>query len=173
MDWLADEAKGSRQITGYILLAALVDVALVYTVRAALINWGIVPDDPLDPDPQSPFKYYNALMFFGALVQAPLLEETIFRLVPLTIVIFFTKRPTVVLTTVVLLAALFGAIHPTDTIGRVQAAAAGLAFGVVFLKTGGLQGKAIKPWLCSMVAHSAANLFLFVYIYYDYLEQVL
>ncbi len=40
MNWLTEEAKGVRQIAGYVLMAALVDVALTYTVRAALINWG-------------------------------------------------------------------------------------------------------------------------------------
>ncbi len=172
MEWLADEAK-VRQIAGYVLLAALVDVALVYTVRAALINWGIVEAPPYDPNPQNPFGYYNALLFVSILVQAPLFEETIFRLVPLTIVVFFTKKPASVLTTVVLFAVLFGTIHPYGAIGRAQVAIAGLVFGVMFLKCGGLNGRAVKAWLSSMAAHSMANLFILGFEYYDYLERVL
>ena len=160
VSWLADEAKGGRQIAGYILLAALVNVALSYTVRATLINWGIVEAPPYDPNPQNPFGYYNVLLFVSILVQAPLFEETIFRLVPLTITVFFTKKPIVVLTAVVLFAALFGAIHPYGAVGRARVAIAGLVFGVMFLKCGGLNGRSIKGWLSSVVAHSAANLFL-------------
>lgn len=161
-----------RQIAGYVFMAALVYVALTYTVRAALINWGIV-EFKYDPDPQNPFRFYNILMFASILVQAPLFEETIFRLVPLALVVFFTKKPEVALMTVVVFAALFGAIHPYGVIGRAQVAIAGLVFGVVFLKSGGLQGHAIKGWMTSMAAHSVSNLFILGADYYDYLERVL
>ena len=173
MVWLADEAKGIRQIAGYILLAALVDTALIYTLSNALINWGIVERPAYNPDPQSPFQYYNALMFVSILVQAPLFEETIFRFVPLTIVVFFTKKSSTVFVTVLIFAALFGVIHPYGAIGRAQVAIAGVVFGLVFLKCGGLQGRVIKAWACAMGAHSMANLFILAYDYYDYLERVL
>ena len=172
MDWLAVEALGVRKITGYIFLAALTWVALFYTVQAALVNWGFV-EKSFDPDPENPFKYFNALIFLSLLVRAPLFEETIFRFVPLTITLFFTKRPSVVITVVVLFAALFGAIHPYDTIGQIQVAIGGLVNGIVFLKCGGLQNRVIKAWLCSVATHSTVNLFLLLYDYYDYLERVL
>ncbi len=112
-------------------------------------------------------------MFASILVQAPLFEETIFRLVPLTLVVFFTKKPGVVLTIVVAFAALFGAIHPYGAVGRVQVAIAGLVFGVMFLKAGGLQGRPIKGWATSIAAHSVSNLFILGADYYDYLERIL
>jgi membrane protease YdiL (CAAX protease family) len=173
VDWLSQEAE-VRQIAGFVLLAALVDVALLYTVKAALINWGIVTLPPTDPaGPQNPFHYYNVVTFISILVQAPLFEETIFRLVPLTLVIFFTKKPLGVLSTVVIFAVLFGAIHPYGAIGRAQVAIAGLVFGVLFLKCGGLNSRFVKAWLGAMAAHSVANLFILGAEYYDYLERVL
>jgi len=173
MDWLSDEAKGAGKITGYILLIALIDVALVYTVKSALINWGIVPGPTYVPDPESPFKYFSWFTYTSILVQAPLFEETLFRFVPLTIVLFFTKRPGVVFTFVLLLATLFGAVHPYSIIGNVQVAIAGLVFGLIFLKCGGLQGRVLKAWFCSIAAHAMANLFLLGYEYYEYLDYVL
>ncbi len=172
MTWLESEASGTKQITGYVLLAALVYVALDYTVRATLINWGIVEYE-YNPNPQHPFKYFNVLAFVSILVRAPILEETIFRLVPLAITIFFTRKPSTVLATTVIFATLFGAIHPYDLIGNIQVAIGGVVFGVVFLKCGGLQGRVLKAWGCSIATHSASNLFILVYEYYNYLEQVL
>ena len=172
MDWLADEAKGAWPVIGYILLIALIDVSLVYTVESALTNWGIVPRPAFDPHPESPFKYFSFLTYTSILVQAPLFEETLFRFVPLTIVLFFTKRPGVVFTFVLLLAALFGALHPYSIISNVQVAIAGLVFGLIFLKCGGLQGRVLKGWFCSMAAHAMANLFLIGYEYYEYLDRI-
>ncbi len=172
MLWLETEVSSVRETAGFIFLAAMLDVALFYTVRAALINWGIV-EYTYDPDPQNPFRYFNTLMFVSLLVQAPILEEMLFRFVPLTIVTFFTKKPHIVLTTVVLFATLFGAIHPYDMVGRSQVAISGIVFGAIFLKCGGLQGLVVRGWLCAVAAHSASNLFLLAYDYYEYLERVL
>jgi len=172
MEWLANEAQGFRRVAGYVLLAALVDTALIHIVRSALINWGVITV-PFELHPENPFKYYNVLLFVSILIRAPLFEETIFRFVPLTLVLFFTKRTTVVLSIVVVFAALFGAIHPYGVIGKAQVAIAGLVFGVVFLKCGGLNGRVIKAGLCAIAAHGMANLFILATEYYDYLERVL
>ncbi len=171
--WLSDEAKGARAIFGYILMAALIDSALIYTVNAVIMNWGLVPQPDYDPNPQSPFRFYNAIMFVDILLRAPLFEETIFRLVPLSITVFFTKRPAILFTVVVAFAALFGAIHPYNVYGKIDVAIAGLVFGLVYLKCGGVQNHPLKAWLCAMAAHSMANLFVLGTEYYDYLSRVM
>lgn len=173
MVWLEDEALTFRQMAGYVLFAALFDLSMNYTVRAALLNWRLIEHPPYDPNPQNPFMHDNLLDFVSTLVMAPILEETIFRVVPLLIVIFFTKRPTAVFGAVVVFAILFGAIHPYGWFGKTQVAIAGFTFGVIYLKCGGLKGNVLKAALCAMATHSMANAFLYAQMYYEYLERVL
>ena len=161
MDWLESEAKGFWVVSGYLVVAAVIVVSLDYVVTAALENWGLIPSRPLPVPENYPLRYYNVLMMISTFVWAPLKEEIIHRFIPLAVVIsFVSKRPVVVLGTMVVFAGLFGAIHPYGLKGKVEVAIGGLLLGLVFLKCGGLNKRFIKATVCAIVTHGLINIFI-------------
>lgn len=171
MDWLKDEAKG-WSIVGYVIFAALVVVSLDYSVRNAMINWGLVPQPPLpEATDSTPFKYYNAFMFVSLFLWAPVKEEVIFRVLPLSIVIsFISDRPKVVFAVTAAFALLFGAIHPYGLTGKTQVAISGFFFGLLFLKCGGINKNLVKASLAAMAAHGLTNLFMVMDAWWQFFE---
>lgn len=171
LDWLAEGAGSAKAIAGYAALAALLVVSLDHAVTAALVNWGVVDEPPLPKAGEHPFKYYKALMFADLFLLAPVLEELLFRFLPLALVISFVSRsPGVVLGVTVVLAIVFGAIHPWGLAVNIQVAISGLFFGLVFLKCGGLQKSFGRATIAAIAAHGTSNLFIVLNEWWRYLE---
>lgn len=174
MEWLGDEASGFRTVLGYIVFASLVDISLDYTVRNALINWGIVERPKPMEVGDYPFKYLNMLRFVTMFVWGPIKEEVMFRVLPLAPVIaFVSTSPKRVFGIMAAFAALFGAIHPYGLIGKVTVAISGFLFGLVFLKCGGLKKRFVKASACAMAAHGVSNLFGVLDVWWQYFEDTL
>lgn len=173
MDWLAEEAKG-WQVLGYVVFAALVVASLDYAVEAALINWGFAPMPDLPKAGETPFKYYNALNFMSMFIWAPVKEEMIFRVLPLTVVTaFVSRKPSLVFSIASAFAILFGAIHPYALAPKVTIAISGFFLGLVFLKCGGMNRSYVKASLCCMAAHGLMNVFMVLDEWYRYFEATL
>lgn len=174
MDWLTEEACGFWNIFGYVVFAALVVVSLDYAVQAALVNWGMIPAPELPKEGETPFQYYNVLMFITMFAWGPVKEEVIFRVLPLSIVIaFVSKRPGMVFGAMTGFAILFGAIHPYALHGRIQVAISGFFFGLVFLKCGGLRKRFVKASICAMGAHGLTNILLVLDAWWEFYELTL
>lgn len=168
MAWLEVEARGVREFLGYTALAGLLVISLQEVVRAALTNWGIMAAPT--GNPTSPFTYYGLMLMIDILLVAPIKEELMFRVVPLTVVIaFVTKRPEILFGTAIFFAALFGAIHPYQLYNKINIAIGGLIFGLVFLKCGGLQRKFIKASLATITAHGITNLCILLNAWWEYI----
>jgi hypothetical protein len=171
MEWLTDEAKGVLSVIGYAAFAALIVISLDYTVENALINWKILPPPALPREGESPFKYYNALMFAGLFVWAPLKEEIFHRVVPLAfLTAFMSKSLRTVFGLNILFAVIFGAIHPYGLDGKILTGVGGFFFGLVFLKCGGLNRSYFKASAAAMLAHSFTNVFVVLDMWWRYFE---
>lgn len=166
MAWLSEEARGAA-IAGYVVLAALMVVSLDQTVEAALENWGLVK---ASSEVKSPFKYLNTFLVADLLVLGPLMEELMFRILPLSLVIAFVSRsPGFVFGAMTLFTVLFGAIHPYTLSGKIEAGIAGFFFGLVFLKCGGLKKSFLKASAAAIAAHGTTNCLVLLYLWWRYL----
>ena len=168
MQWLSEDANSWKAIAGYIFLAALICLSLQLVVGAALQNWGY-----LSPDKEhgSPFEYFNGYELFEMWALWPVMEELLFRVLPLSILIAFISRsPKIVFGVMLSFAVLFAAIHPYELYGKIQVGITGGLLGLLFLKCGGLSRKFVKAAVCSMAAHSLVNVFLVLHSYWKYLE---
>ncbi len=173
MEWLADEAKGFKAVLGYVVFAALVVISLDYAVDSALINLGLAPSPPLPAVGDTPFRYYNAMMFATMFLWGPIKEEVIFRVLPLSVVVsFISRKPAYVFGAMAACAGIFGAIHPYGLAGKTQVAIAGFFFGLVFLKCGGMSKSFVKASACAMAAHGLSNLFTVIDAWWDYFALV-
>jgi len=171
--WLGEEAKGFWTITGYVVFTALIVASIDYTVQSAMINWGFVKAPPLPEVGDTPFQYFNVFSFLSVFIWGPIKEEVMFRLLPLAFIIaFVSRRPGLVFGAVIILTAIFGAIHPYSTVGRIQVAIDGFFFGLVFLKCGGLNNRFVKAWVCAVCAHGLSNVFVVVDAWWDYFQAI-
>ncbi len=172
MTWLEEDTKGILPLLGYALLAALLVVSLDECVRAAMINWGIIADTSSGQHP-NPFSYMNWALMGQLFVIGPVMEELMFRFLPLALVIaFVSKSPGFVFGSTIVFAVLFGAIHPAHygISGRTQVAIAGIFFGIVFLKCGGLHKRFFRSTIAAILAHGASNLLIILYELWEYYE---
>lgn len=170
MEWLGDEAKDIA-VPGYILLAGLISLSLSQVVSEALINLGILPPprvgavDPL-------IKYMNVFILVEMLVIWPIMEEIIFRFLPLAMVIsFISSSPRFVFGVSSFFAVLFGTIHPYGLPGKIDVAIAGFMFSLIFLKCGGLTKHFRKATIAAIAAHTASNAFLLLYKWWEALQK--
>jgi membrane protease YdiL (CAAX protease family) len=173
MDWLRDEAKGANLIW-YVIFAGITVVSLDYAVENALINWQVIPAPDLPKVGDTPFKYWNAFQFISMFIWAPVKEEIIFRVLPLSIVIAFVRKsPGFVFGAMVIFAGLFGAIHPYSAGGEILVAISGFFFGLVFLKCGGLNENFVKASICAMAAHGVTNVLIVLDAWWRYFETAI
>lgn len=167
MDWLSAGVCEPKKMFGYITVAALIGFSLDEVVRGALTNWGVIPvsieDDPL-------VTRFNVFMLFELTILAPLIEETIFRVVPLWLVVsFVSQSPRVIFPVMVASSTIFGFIHPYALHGRIDTAVGGVVLGVIFLKCGGLQQKFVQASLAAMATHGLVNLFFLLHAVWQHL----
>jgi membrane protease YdiL (CAAX protease family) len=156
VEWLREEPKGVG-LVGYVLLAGLVTLSIDYTVLTALENWGLIPHLPNERG------YVDGYMVAQYLVVGPILEEMTMRFLPLAVLIaFLSDSPRVAFACAIGFAVLFGAIHPHTPHMKALHAAAGLTFGLVFLKCGGLNRHFLRGTAAAIAAHSVSNGFTFL-----------
>ncbi|MEK7584111.1 MAG: CPBP family glutamic-type intramembrane protease, partial [Patescibacteria group bacterium] len=166
--WLSEDAQGWKALAGYIFLAALICLSLQLVVGTALQNWGYLPYEETHG---SPFARLNGFELFEMWALWPVMEELLFRVLPLSILIaFISRNPKIVFGVMLSFAVLFAAIHPYEMYGKIQVGITGSLLGLLLLKCGGLSRKFMKAAVCSMAAHSLVNVFLVLYLYWKYLE---
>ena len=169
MEWLSEEATG-KEVIGYIIFAALIVTSLDYTVEAAMENWGLVPSPELPKAGDYPYQYANAFFYVLLLFWGPIQEEVIFRVLPLAFVIsFVSQRASVVFGIAMVFTAVFGAIHPYGTAGRIEVAISGFFFSLIFLKCGGMKKRFVKASASTVTVHGLTNAFVILQAWYHYL----
>jgi Type II CAAX prenyl endopeptidase Rce1-like len=118
-----------------------------------------------------PFWFMNSFGFISLFGWAPIKEEVLFRVLPLSFVIAFVSiAPRVVFGIMTTFAILFGMIHPYSARGDVQVAIAGFFFGLVFLKCGGMSKAFIKASVCAIAAHGLSILFTVLDAWWQYFK---
>ncbi len=169
MEWLSDGTKGLKDMFGYVVLAGLIVASLQYCVSAALMNWGITPEHQVTRS--NPFQFWGIMGMIEICLKSPLMEELIFRVLPLSLVIaFVSKSPRALFGVTIMFALLFGAIHPYSLQGKIQVGIAGFFFGLVFLKCGGMKNLFIRASVAAVLAHGLSNFLSVLLEYWEYLE---
>lgn len=107
-----------------------------------------------------PNVYAHGWMMFVMLPVGAVVEEFVFRFLPIAILALFTPSVNAFLLTTALAAAAFGVMHGGFASLLMQGTG-GLLLGVLFLKCGGLHGRKIKAWLAASTAHALINFFKF------------
>lgn len=166
MEWLEEEAKGLA-IIGYIILSGLMIVSLQQMVYAMLSNWGIILSSHTT---SNPFELTSKYMLIELFLISPIFEELFFRIAPLSIIIsFVSKSPKTILGWSTFFAILFGFMHPYQFSSRIGVAIGGFFFGLLFLKSGGLEKKFIKAGLTVIAAHGTTNFLILLYGFWEHL----
>lgn len=155
MDWLRKEPEGFelvKFITGSIFLKLIIAISV-----SMLMMWsGVEVTKVRDGDLKIFSISFPFVLLFGAM-----LEEYVFRLVPLKFVlnrnIGFEELTKVVL----VVSAFFGYIHGGIEHVFIQGLG-GIVLSVVFLKCGGLNKNYRKAYICSTASHYSFNMILLI-----------
>jgi len=99
-------------------------------------------------------------------VIAPIIEEIIFRVIPLSVTIFIFKTSWPILVVAIVSSFIFGHTHGGYEFIPIQGVL-GITLCVVFFKCGGLQKKKIKATGATMLTHSIYNGIVFLSVYIE------
>ena len=161
--WLSREPHGWWRYTSFLMQVLLLDIMLAFVMILVLLSASSI-GAPVESLPEPPgsterlaelYKQNWAagylLIFIGALV-----EEFVFRFLPLTIARLL-RLPLVGTLAVALLSSVwFGYVHggwffvPIQGIG-------GFIYSLAYLKSGGFHGKLLKPLLSTTLVHWGFN----------------
>jgi len=157
LDWLEVEARGFA-IISLMFKMLIVDLAWNFFAMTVLLGFG------------STFSFYGQLAFplpesldmnFSIfLFSAALIEEWIFRFLPLLIVVRIFGKSPIVFVTMIISSVIFGACHG-GPINIMFQGVSGFFFCIVFLKCGGFQSRPLKALLSSTTSHFLFNLVIF------------
>ena len=148
-DWLEKEWTGKKVVL-YILAMDvayfLVGTAIIMAFEKFGIGVSSLPSDAVEM--AKTLTYNLPANMIGEVV----LEELLFRAVPLFLAVWLGARRTGLLVVILISSAIFGAIHGNLPHVFIQG-----FFGVIasvgYLKFGGMDGKILKPFTCVTVSH--------------------
>lgn len=155
-EWLAVEVKGWKVVRLYFLLFVAMMGWLIATAIILTASGYQPPADPLGIKLEYTFELLQLVLVLA------LAEEAIFRF-PLLLAVFLERNvlsAPVVITSAVLLSAIFGYLHG-GMVNIITQGVLGLFFSIFFLKCGGYQYRYVKAMLASTILHASWNLFLF------------
>lgn len=140
-EWLKKEAKGTE--VPLIIFSAIIVITL-YTNAL----WGV---------PRSPLRYHDIGSIIAIFVIISIVEETLFRLLPMYLAVRFLKTPTGIFGAAIVSSVIFGVIH-SGLNGIIDQGVGGLLICLVFLKCGGFQKRYWKALAATSALHIGLNL---------------
>jgi membrane protease YdiL (CAAX protease family) len=155
--WLEQPYDRRRML---LLMAVVVVADLTYSLLAVLGVYAFGGSLPASAGEDLLSGRYGFLELALLLVGVVILEEVLFRLVPLGLARLFRASPRVMVLIAILSSIGFGLAHGSWTSILIQGVS-GLCLSLIYLKAGGLSGRVIRGFDWSCGAHLCFNALVF------------
>ena len=157
LDWLEVEARGF-EVVSLIFKILIIDLIWTFFAMMVMVSFG------------STFSFFQLASipipdsmdwsFLVFLFSAAMIEEVIFRHVPLLIAVLMYGKSPRIIGVMVVSSIIFGLIHG-GPLNLVFQGVGGFFLSIIFLKCGGFQMRPLKALFASTTAHFLYNLIIF------------